>query len=119
LVAAILVAAFAGKICGGYLGGRLARLTSQESWAIGIGLNGRGIMELVIANIALSNHFIGQRLFTTLVLMAVVTTFATPFLLKIAYTQLPAEKSPTSSRMSPARAAMCWQSSHMTRQRLY
>lgn len=93
LVAAILVAAFAGKILGGYLGGRLARLTSEESWAIGIGLNGRGIMELVIANIALSNHFIGQRLFTTLVLMAVVTTFATPFLLKMAYSQLSPEVS--------------------------
>lgn len=93
LVAAILVAAFVGKIFGGYVGGRLARLTKEESWAVGIGLNGRGIMELVIANIALSNGFIGQRLFTTLVLMAVVTTFATPFLLKRAYVQLPAESS--------------------------
>ena len=93
LVAAVLVAAFVGKIFGGYVGGRLARLTKEESWAVGIGLNGRGIMELVIANIALSNHFIGQRLFTILVLMAVITTFATPFLLKRAYVQLPAESS--------------------------
>ena len=91
LVVAILIVAFVGKICGGYLGGRLARLTADESWAIGIGLNGRGIMELVIANIALSNGFIGQRLFTTLVLMAVVTTFATPFLLKRAFVKLPDE----------------------------
>lgn len=94
LVVAILVAAFVGKICGGYVGGRLAGLTNEESWIIGVGINGRGIMELVIANIALTNHFIGQRLFTTLVLMAVVTTFATPFLLKIAYARLP----PTSSK---------------------
>ncbi|HEX5412931.1 MAG TPA: cation:proton antiporter [Terriglobia bacterium] len=92
LVTAILAAAVVGKIFGGYAGGRLAKLTPMESWTVGIGLNGRGIMELVIANIALTNHFIGQRLFTALVLMAVVTTFATPFLLKIAYTQLPAAK---------------------------
>jgi Kef-type K+ transport system membrane component KefB len=85
LAAAVLLAAFVGKIFGGYLGGCLAHLTKEESWAIGIGLNGRGIMELVIANIALSNGFIGQRLFTILVLMAVVTTFATPPLLKRAY----------------------------------
>ncbi len=91
LVAAILLAAFVGKIFGGYLGGRLARLTEEESWAIGIGLNGRGIMELVIANIALSNGFIGKQLFTILVLMAVVTTMTTPFLLKRAYTRLPSE----------------------------
>jgi Kef-type K+ transport system membrane component KefB len=93
LVVAILAAAFVGKIFGGYLGGRLAKLTKEESWALGIGLNGRGIMELVIANIALSNGFIGDRLFTILVLMAVVTTFVTPFLLRKAYIQLPAESS--------------------------
>ncbi|HVA00501.1 MAG TPA: cation:proton antiporter [Terriglobia bacterium] len=89
LVAAILLTAFVGKICGGYIGGRLAKLTKEESWAVGVGLNGRGIMELVIANIALSNGFIGQQLFTILVLMAVVTTLVTPLLLKKAYLQLP------------------------------
>jgi Kef-type K+ transport system membrane component KefB len=88
LVAAILFVAFAGKIFGGYLGGRLARLTKEESWAIGVGLNGRGLMELVIANIALANGFIGQDLFTVLVLMAVVTTFVTPPLLKRAYARI-------------------------------
>ncbi|TAM80226.1 MAG: cation:proton antiporter [Acidobacteria bacterium] len=93
LVVAILVVAFVGKIFGGYVGGRLAKLTREESWTLGIGLNGRGIMELVIASIALANGFIGDRLFTILVLMAVVTTFVTPFLLKRAYTQLPAESS--------------------------
>ncbi|MHB8411417.1 MAG: cation:proton antiporter [Candidatus Acidiferrales bacterium] len=91
LVAAVLVAAFASKIFGGYLGGRLAKMTSDESWALGIGLNGRGIMELVIANIALARGFIDQELFTVLILMATVTTFVTPFLLKRAYSRLPAE----------------------------
>ena len=93
LVAAILLAAFAGKIFGGYVGGRLANLTSAESWAAGFGMNGRGIMELVIADIAVSNGFIGRGLFTILVLMAVVTTFATPLLLKRAFTRMPATDS--------------------------
>lgn len=88
LVLAILAVAFVGKIFGGYLGGRLARLSAGESWALGIGLNGRGIMELVIANIALANKFIGNQIFTILVLMAVVTTIATPPLLKKAYDRL-------------------------------
>ncbi|HEV2386909.1 MAG TPA: cation:proton antiporter, partial [Candidatus Acidoferrales bacterium] len=86
---AILAVAFIGKILGGYLGGKLAGLTGRESWALGIGLNGRGIMELVIADIALRNNFIGVQLFTILVLMAVVTTFVTPWLLKMAYDRLP------------------------------
>lgn len=92
LVVAVLVAAFAGKIAGGYIGGRLAGLHDKQSWALGIGLNGRGIMELVIASIALSNHFIGDQLFTILVLMAVVTTIVTPVLLKRAYDRLPSEQ---------------------------
>jgi len=89
LVTAVLVASFAGKILGGYIGGRLARMRSDESWALGVGLNGRGVMELVIANVALTNSFIGRELFTILVLMAVATTLATPSLLKWAYSRIP------------------------------
>ncbi|ACO34109.1 MULTISPECIES: cation:proton antiporter [Acidobacterium] len=88
LVAAVLAVSFAGKILGGYLGGRFAKLNQAESWALGVGLNGRGVMELVIANIALASGLIGRQLFTTLVLMAVVTTFATPMLLRIAFRYL-------------------------------
>jgi Kef-type K+ transport system membrane component KefB len=92
LVAAVLVVAFFSKIAGGYIGGRLAGLSSDQSWALGIGLNGRGIMELVIANVALSNAFIEPELFTALVLMAVITTVATPPLLKRAYERLPSSE---------------------------
>lgn len=93
LVVSVLVVAFLAKVVGGYAGGRLAGLESQQSWALGFGLNGRGIMELVIANIALANAFIGQQLFTALVLMAVVTTMVTPILLKRAYDRLPERES--------------------------
>ena len=89
LVVAVLVVAFGGKILGGYWGGHMAGMGREESWALGIGLNGRGVMELVIANIGLANGFIGPQLFTILVLMAVVTTFLTPFLLKGAYRRIP------------------------------
>ncbi|MBI2071900.1 MAG: cation:proton antiporter [Gemmatimonadetes bacterium] len=89
LVAAVLATAFAGKVLGGYWGGAIAGLPRAERWIVGLGLNGRGIMELVIANIALANGFIGPRLFSVLVLMAVVTTVATPMLLRRAYAALP------------------------------
>lgn len=93
LVVAVLLVALVGKVVGGYLGGKLAGLGSPQSWALGIGLNGRGIMELVIADIALGNGFIDKQLFTLLVLMAVVTTVITPALLKRAWAYLPAEAS--------------------------
>jgi Kef-type K+ transport system membrane component KefB len=97
LTFAILLASFAGKILGGYIGGRLARMKHSESWALGFGLNGRGLMELVIASVALANGFIGQQLFTILVLMAVLTTFLTPMLLKYSYTRLEAPEVPVQS----------------------
>lgn len=88
LATVILVASFAGKILGGYLGGRLAGMPKAESRAVGAGLNGRGVMELVIANIALSNGFIGKQLFTILVSMALITTFVTPILLGRAFRRI-------------------------------
>ncbi|WP_439633949.1 cation:proton antiporter [Glycocaulis sp.] len=59
-----------------------ARLTGQDNaTALGIGalMNARGLMELIIINIALQAGIIGPALFSILVLMAVVTTLmATP-----------------------------------------
>jgi Kef-type K+ transport system membrane component KefB len=57
-------------------------MPKQESITLGIGLNARGIMELVIANIALQNGFIDISLFSILVIMGIITTVVTPFLLK-------------------------------------
>ncbi len=90
LVTSVLIISLIGKILGGYIGGRMAKLNNNESWAIGMGLNGRGVMELVIANIALTSGFIGPQLFTILVLMAVATTFVTPILLRGAFSRLEA-----------------------------
>jgi Kef-type K+ transport system membrane component KefB len=45
-------------------------------------LNGRGVMELVVAGMAYQKGFIGPTLFSTLVLMGIITTFLTPILFK-------------------------------------
>ncbi len=82
LLIAILFASFFSKIFGGYLGGRLAGFNQAKSITLGLGLNARGIMELVIANIALAKGFIDVPVFSILVLMALLTTILTPFLLK-------------------------------------
>ncbi len=81
LMAAIVGVSFGSKILGGYVAGRIAGYSPAKSTTIGIGLNARGIIELVIANIALSNGFIDIALFSILVLMGLVTTLATPLLL--------------------------------------
>lgn len=78
--AAVLGVSIASKLASGWLGARLIGLSPTDALGIGIILNGRGVMELVIASIAYHRGFIGQGLFSVLVLMGVVTTVITPLL---------------------------------------
>jgi Kef-type K+ transport system membrane component KefB len=60
-------------------------MSTRESIVLGIGLNARGIMELVIANIAYQAKLINYEIFSMLVIMGLITTLSTPFLLKRAF----------------------------------
>jgi Kef-type K+ transport system membrane component KefB len=88
LLIVVLAASFMSKIAGGYMGGRIAGFSSSKSVTLGIGLNARGIMELVIANVALTKGFIDLSVFSILVFMALLTTFLTPFLLRWGFRQI-------------------------------
>lgn len=88
LLAAVLAVSYFSKIIGGYLGGRFAGLSKAVSTTMGIGLNARGIMELVIANIAYKSGLITLEIFSILVIMGVVTTLTTPFMLKRSFDKL-------------------------------
>jgi Kef-type K+ transport system membrane component KefB len=85
LLVVVIAVSFLSKILGGYLGGRMAGFGNRKSLTLGVGLNARGIMELVIANIALQNGFINTTMFSILVTMALLTTLVTPVLLKKAF----------------------------------
>ena len=88
LLTVVLGASFLSKIFAGYFGSRLAGFNNQKSITIGLGLNARGIMEIVIANIALQKGFIDIQIFSILVVMALLTTLITPFLLKDAFARI-------------------------------
>lgn len=88
LLFAILFISFFSKIVGGYFGGRIAKLSHRQSVTLAYGLNARGIMELVIANIAFKEGFIGVEVFSMLVIMGLVTTLSTPFLLKYSFKRM-------------------------------
>lgn len=90
LLIAVIVVSYLSKIMGGYLGGSMAGLGGRVSLTLGIGLNARGIMELVIANIAYKNGLISTEVFSILVIMGVLTTLTTPLLLKRAFDRLDA-----------------------------
>jgi Kef-type K+ transport system membrane component KefB len=79
----VLFVSILSKISAGWLGARIIGLSPEKSIGIGIILNGRGVMELVVASIAFDRGFIEQGLFSTLVLMGVVTTMMTPILFRL------------------------------------
>jgi K+:H+ antiporter len=78
---AVLVAC-ASKIVGGGLGTRLGGMPPWEALAVGLGLNARGAMELVIAAIGLSIGVLNEPTYATIVLIAVLTTIMTAPLLR-------------------------------------
>ena len=86
---AVLAVAVAGKVGGCYIGGRLGRLSHWESLALGFGMNARGAMGLVVALIGLSLGLLSEALYATIVLVAVVTSFMAPLLLRWAAPHLP------------------------------
>ncbi len=77
-VAGVLLAvATAGKLGGVALASRSTGLSWRESGALGVLMNTRGLMGLVVLNIGLDAGVLTPTLFTMLVLVALVTTFAT------------------------------------------
>lgn len=73
----ILLLAIAGKMGAAVLG---ARLTGQEwrfSVDLGALLNTRGLVELIVLNIAYNAHVFSPTLYTMLVVMALITTAVT------------------------------------------
>jgi Kef-type K+ transport system membrane component KefB/mannitol/fructose-specific phosphotransferase system IIA component (Ntr-type) len=84
LVLIVLVVACLGKVCGCSLGARIGGLSKRESWAIGIGMNARGAMEIILGLLALRFQLISEQLFVALVFMAIVTSLISgPLMQKI------------------------------------
>jgi Kef-type K+ transport system membrane component KefB len=71
---AVLVAAVLGKGVACWLAARATGISNREALGIGVLMNARGLMELIIINIGLQRGIISEGLFATLVIMAVVTT---------------------------------------------
>jgi Kef-type K+ transport system membrane component KefB len=73
----IIVVATAGKFGGVTLVARLTGSDWRESSALGVLMNTRGLMELIVLNIGLDLKIISPTLFAMMVIMALVTTIAT------------------------------------------
>ena len=80
--ALVLGAASVSKFAGAYLGGWAARLPVRERLALGAGLNARGAVEIVLATVGLSLGVLSGASYSVIVLVAMVTSFAAPPLLR-------------------------------------
>jgi Kef-type K+ transport system membrane component KefB len=75
--AAIIAVACAGKFGGSAVAARLSGLSWRDSTSIGVLMNTRGLMELIVLNIGLDLKVLSPTLFAMMVIMALFTTFAT------------------------------------------
>jgi K+:H+ antiporter len=73
----IIAVASMGKFGGAAIAARLTGLNRRDSSALGVLMNTRGLMELIVLNIGYDLKIIPPTLFAMLVIMALVTTFAT------------------------------------------
>ncbi len=81
----IILVAIVGKFGGSTVAARATGVPWREASAIGILMNTRGLMELVLLNIGLDIGVISPALFAMLVIMALVTTFMTAPVLEWIY----------------------------------
>ena len=87
-LAALIAVAFLGKWIGAGIPARILGFSTPDAVAVGVGMSGRGAVELVVASIALEAGLFDQtdtivaNLFSALVIMAIVTTLAMPIMLR-------------------------------------
>ncbi len=79
----VITTACIGKVAGCGLGAYISGLTKKEALSVGMGMNGRGAVELVLAGVGLEYGVITQDLFSIIVVMAFITTILTPIGLKM------------------------------------
>lgn len=89
----VLVIACGGKIFGGTFAARILGESWRDSLSLGVLMNTRGLVELIVLNIGLDLGVLSPALFAMLVIMAIVTTMmASPLLPLLGYKRPPAEK---------------------------
>jgi Kef-type K+ transport system membrane component KefB len=92
MFALVLVVAVVGKFGGAYAASRAAGLGGRRATMLGVLMNTRGLMELIVLSVGLDLGVVSPKLYALMVLMALVTTAATsPLLRRLKRRATPAE----------------------------
>lgn len=81
LMLSIIALAFTGKFIGAFSTKPFLPLTTRQLWLVGWSMNSRGALELAVALIAFNSDLINVELYSSLIIMALVTTLSFPFVL--------------------------------------
>ena len=87
--ALVIVLSVVGKVGGSALAGRASGFSWRNAVSLGVLMNTRGLMELVVLNIGLDAGIISPPLYAVLVLMALLTTVMTTPLLRLIGPKVP------------------------------
>ncbi len=83
LVLILLMIAFAGKIGGSLLAGRISGMRLRESLSVGSAMSASGTMQIILGLTAMEFKVINNEIFVAIVIMAVVTTVMSTPLMKL------------------------------------
>ena len=81
----IVLVAVSGKLLGCAISARSTGISWREALALGVLMNTRGLVELVVLNVGLDLNIISPTAFSMMVIMALFTTFMTSPILEIVY----------------------------------
>jgi Kef-type K+ transport system membrane component KefB len=95
--AGVVTVAIAGKLGGSMMAARWTGISWRDSFSIGVLMNTRGLVELVVLNIGYDLGVLSARLFAIMVLMALITTSMTGPLLSLLKVREPRESTLTHS----------------------
>ncbi|MCX8129421.1 MAG: cation:proton antiporter [Clostridia bacterium] len=74
LVLIVLLIAFTGKIVGSTAGALIGGARWKDALVIGVSMNSRGAIEIIVASTAVEVNMIGQQMYVSLIIMAVITS---------------------------------------------
>ena len=107
LVPALVISTVAilGKVIGAGLGSRIGGFSSLEALQFGIGMISRGEVGLIIAQLGIQYGILGNDMFTSLISMVLVTTLATPPLLRAAFSRKDSQPHKSKNSEHPAQGS--------------
>ena len=106
----LIAVACLGKFGGSFCVARWTGMSRRDATALGVLMNTRGLMELIVLNVGLDLGVISPKIFTMMVIMALVTTVMTTPLLSLVAPrsfQKPQLAEPDSAHARPVRLLLC------------